>query len=128
MEILGIGIPELFFIVLLILILLGPKDMQKSGRAIGQWLNRLVRSDFFRILTRTGEEIREMPTKLMREANLEETLKEVGNIGGAINKPVAETQKAIARSFDEKQTYAPNALETPSASSAEPPQSKQNGE
>ena len=37
MDILGIGIPELFFIALIELVILGPKDMQKTGKTIGSF-------------------------------------------------------------------------------------------
>jgi hypothetical protein len=37
MEILGIGPSELLFIVVLALIILGPRDMQKAGRTLGRW-------------------------------------------------------------------------------------------
>ena len=40
MEILGIGTSELVFIVIIALIVLGPKDMQKAGRTIGKWLRK----------------------------------------------------------------------------------------
>lgn len=72
MEFLGIGAPELIFILILALILLGPKDMQQTGRTIGRWLNQLVTSDGWRALQRTSREIRNLPTTLMRDANLEE--------------------------------------------------------
>ena len=71
MEILGIGAPELIFIVIIALIVLGPKDMQKTGRTIGRWLNQLVRSDGWKAFQQTSREIRNLPTSLMREANLE---------------------------------------------------------
>ena len=71
MEILGIGAPELVFIVIIALIVLGPKDMQKTGRTIGRWLNQLVRSDGWKAFQQTSREIRNLPTNLMREANLE---------------------------------------------------------
>src|SRR5574340_260634 len=71
MEFLGIGAPELFFILIIALILLGPKDMQKAGKTIGRWLNQLVRSDWWRAFRQTSEEIRRLPTNLMREANRE---------------------------------------------------------
>ena len=41
MEILGIGASELVFIILIAIIILGPKDMQKAGRTIGRFLNQL---------------------------------------------------------------------------------------
>jgi sec-independent protein translocase protein TatB len=77
MEILGIGAPELIFIIILALIILGPRDMEKAGRTIGKWLNQLVNSDGWRAFQRTSREIRNLPTNLMRQANLDE-LKETG--------------------------------------------------
>jgi sec-independent protein translocase protein TatB len=71
MEILGIGAPELIFILLIALIVLGPKDMQKAGRTIGRWLNQLVRSDSWKVFQRTSTELRNLPRNLMREANME---------------------------------------------------------
>lgn len=75
MEFLGIGAPELIFILLIAIIVLGPKDMQKAGKTIGRWLNQLVRSDGWRALQQTSREIRKLPTTLMKESNidLEET-------------------------------------------------------
>jgi sec-independent protein translocase protein TatB len=72
MEFLGIGPSELVFIVLLAIIILGPKDMQKAGRTVGRWLNQLIRSDGWKALQRASREIRNLPTNLMREANMEE--------------------------------------------------------
>ncbi|HET6595765.1 MAG TPA: hypothetical protein VFG81_09090 [Anaerolineales bacterium] len=71
MEIFGIGASELIFILLIALIVLGPRDMQKAGRTIGRWLNQLIRSDGWRVFQRTSAELRNLPRNLMREANAE---------------------------------------------------------
>jgi sec-independent protein translocase protein TatB len=71
MEIFGIGASEIVFILIIALIVLGPRDMQKAGRTIGRWLNQLVHSDSWRIFQRTSTEIRNLPRNLMREANME---------------------------------------------------------
>lgn len=71
MDILGIGLPEIFFIVILALILLGPKDMVKAGRTIGRVLRAFVMSPTWQALRTTGREIQQIPTKLMREAGME---------------------------------------------------------
>lgn len=71
MEILGIGAPELIFILIIAIIVLGPKDMEKAGKTIGRWLNQLVRSDSWRVFQRTSAELRNLPRNLMREANME---------------------------------------------------------
>ena len=84
MEILGIGWQELIFIVVIAIIVLGPKDMEKAGRTIGRWLNQFVRSDGWKALQRASREIKNLPTNLMREANMD--LRDVGKeIGNAID-------------------------------------------
>ena len=72
MEILGIGPSELFFILLIAIIVLGPKDMQKAGKTVGRWLNGFIRSDGWKALQRASREIRNLPTTLMREANIDD--------------------------------------------------------
>ncbi len=76
MEFLGIGPSELLFIVIIALIVLGPRDMQKAGRTIGKWLRRIVTSDGWKLFQQTSREIQTLPNRLMREAALDE-LREV---------------------------------------------------
>ena len=76
MEFLGIGPAELLFIVIIALIILGPRDMQKAGRTLGKWLRRIVTSDGWRLFQQTSREIQTLPNRLMREAALDE-LKEM---------------------------------------------------
>jgi sec-independent protein translocase protein TatB len=71
MELFGVGAPELIFILLIAIIILGPKDMQRAGRTIGRWLNQLVRSDGWKVFQKTSAELRNLPRNLMREANME---------------------------------------------------------
>lgn len=80
MEILGIGAPELVFIVIIALIILGPKDMQKAGRTIGKFLRDIVTSDGWKMFQQTSRELRTLPNRLMREAN-----DEVNKIGKELN-------------------------------------------
>jgi sec-independent protein translocase protein TatB len=96
MEIFGIGAPELIFILLIAIIVLGPKDMQKAGRTIGRWLNQLIRSDSWKVFQRTSAELRNLPRNLMREANMEvaEMDREVRN---AIDPRVDPTSRTSAK-------------------------------
>ena len=71
MEVLGIGPTELVFILLIAIIVLGPKEMQNSGRTIGRWLNKLVNSDGWKTVRDTSQALRNLPNKLMRDANME---------------------------------------------------------
>jgi Sec-independent protein translocase protein TatA len=72
MEFLGIGPLELFFIILIALIVLGPKDMVKAGRTIGRFLRTLATSPTWRTIQQTSRDLRYLPNRLMREAGLEE--------------------------------------------------------
>jgi len=103
MEILGIGPSELVFIVIIALIILGPKDMQKAGKTIGKWLRDIVTSDAWKMFQQTSRELRTLPTRLMREAN-----EEINQIGNELNKT---TNMAIKQ---------PNSLDSPSRSQPMP--------
>lgn len=91
MEILGVGPEELVLIIIIALILLGPKDMQKAGRMIGSWLRKIVTSDGWKIFQQTSREIQNLPNRLMREAQFDE-LKDVGN---EIKSDLKETVDAV---------------------------------
>ena len=92
MEILGVGPSELIFIILIAIIILGPKDMQKAGRMIGRFLNQLVKSDSWKIFQQTSNELRNLPRNLMREANME----------------MLEAEKDLRRVIDPRTGSSPN--------------------
>jgi len=72
MDILGVGPMELFFVLIIALIIMGPKDMQKAGRTLGKWMNNFVRSDSWKIVKQASNKIKYLPNELMREAGIEE--------------------------------------------------------
>ena len=58
MDILGVGFPELILIFIIILIVMGPKDMQKAARTLGRWLRRARTSAAWHSLAQLRAEIR----------------------------------------------------------------------
>jgi len=84
MEFLGIGPLELLFIFLIALIVLGPKDMVKTGRTIGVFLNRVIKSPTWLAIKQTSREMRYLPNRLMREAGMEEEIKDFQEINREI--------------------------------------------
>ncbi|MCL4528857.1 MAG: twin-arginine translocase TatA/TatE family subunit [Chloroflexi bacterium] len=94
MEILGIGPEELVLILIIALILLGPKDMQKAGRMIGSWLRKVVTSDGWKLFQQTSKEIQTLPNRLMREAQFDE----LKNIGNEIKGDLRQTADAVRES------------------------------
>src|SRR5512137_422014 len=72
MEIFGIGPLEIAFILILVIIIFGPNDLVKTGKSIGRSLNKLVRSDTWKTINQTTQELKNLPNRLMREAGLDE--------------------------------------------------------
>jgi len=77
MEIFGVGILELILILVIAIIVLGPDGMVKTARSLGVWLRKVIKSPIWAQLMDTQRELREMPTRLVREAGLEEDIKEL---------------------------------------------------
>lgn len=103
MEIFGIGTSEFIFIILIAIIILGPKDMQKAGKTIGRFLNQMVKSDGWKVLQQTSNELRNLPQNLMREANME----------------MMEAEKDLRRAIDPRiGSTAPGSSPSPSVSTS----------
>ncbi len=99
MQILNVGPWEFFFVLLIALIVLGPDKMVKTGRTLGLWAYRFMRSPMWAQILDTSRELRNLPTKLVREAGLEESLKEIQeetkSIGGTLNKDLKEAADEV---------------------------------
>ncbi|NIW45051.1 MAG: hypothetical protein GWN14_10170 [candidate division Zixibacteria bacterium] len=77
MDLLGVGPLELIFVLLIIFLVLGPDDLEATGRKIGRFLSTMRKSEFWRGVNDVSKEIRSLPTTLMREAELEDAKKEI---------------------------------------------------
>jgi sec-independent protein translocase protein TatB len=89
MELFGIGPLELVFIILLAIIIFGPKDIANSSKTVGKSLNKFIRSDTWKTINQTSRELKNLPNRLMREAGLDELEKsareEMAKVETAIN-------------------------------------------
>ena len=122
MEILGVGPLELAFILVIALILLGPKDMIAAGRTFGKTLRKIVTSPAWKAVRTTGQELQQLPTRLMREAGLDE---EFDNIEKEINQATNFTidpRQAALRSPDRQvaDSTEPPAIKPEDTSNASP--------
>lgn len=112
MDFLGVGPLELFFIIIVALIVLGPRDMVKAGRTLGRWMRNIVMSPTWMAIKETSQNLRLLPNKLMREANLEEPLQQIQKdlqqttqqTNRALLGASEELQKEIKGASDELQT------------------------
>jgi len=96
MEFLGVGPMELFFIIILALIILGPHDMQKAGKTLGRWMNTLVRSDTWKLIRQASNKIKYLPNELMRDAGLEDIKNASQEISNEVNKDISQMDKDLS--------------------------------
>lgn len=77
MQLFGIGPLEFFLILIIAVIVLGPKGMVTAAREAGKMIRKLTRSPLWREIVDTSNELREMPGKIIREAGIEKDLEEL---------------------------------------------------
>jgi sec-independent protein translocase protein TatB len=110
MEFLGIGPLEFLLIVVIAVIVLGPKGMVKAAREIGLLIRKVVKSPLWRDVMDTSREIRDIPQKIVREAGIEEDLKELRrSTQGTIN----EIQKPVFTEIPKPQKPSENSAAAP---------------
>jgi sec-independent protein translocase protein TatB len=119
MNIFGIGLPELILILVIALIILNPKDISKTARAFGQFLNRLYKSDIWRNISQASDTIRQLPTRLAREAQLEE----LKNVTHAINQARDELTHDL-QSIDDASHASPPSQDAATSHDEEAPPDK----
>jgi len=77
MELLGVGPLELIFVFILTILIFGPKDLTRAGKTIGQFLNKIVRSEGWQAIQEVNREIKMLPNRLVSEAGLDEPLADI---------------------------------------------------
>ncbi len=72
MDFLGVGPLELGLILILAILIIGPRDLVKVTRTLGLWFRKLATSDAWLAMRRASQEVRTLPDRLAREAGLDE--------------------------------------------------------
>lgn len=96
MEFLGVGPLELILVIVLALVLVGPRDMAKFGRDAGRFLNRLYRSPTWRTMNDASRELRNLPTRLAREAELDTLQRDLEQAGQGLQQNVQAASEGMA--------------------------------
>lgn len=77
MEILGIGPTEFLFIIVILLLVLGPADLAQLGLKTGRLIRKMRDSQTWMIITNLGQTLRNLPNALADEVGADEILREV---------------------------------------------------
>jgi Sec-independent protein translocase protein TatA len=106
MDLFGIGLPEIICILLLVVIIFGPNDLEKMAKTIGRGLFRFFNSETFRNLRRIGE----LPAEFARKAGLDEFRATVNSTIMSPQNPPAD-QALPAASTNPEETKSENRIE-----------------
>ncbi len=110
MSLFGIGPLELIFILIIMILVLGPKNMVSAAKSLGVTLRKIVKSDLWTSIMDTSREIREIPTKLIRDAGIEEDLKSIKETTDSIKNVgnISVTSDAIVTNMPRKSDIGKN--------------------
>jgi hypothetical protein len=93
MQIFNVGPLELLFILILAFVILGPQDMVTYSRRLGRLIYRFLHSPLWYSLTGAAREFQELPRQVLRDAAMEESLKELYPPGQAM--PVIRWEEMV---------------------------------
>jgi sec-independent protein translocase protein TatB len=101
MKIFNFGIGEILFILLLVLVTFGPKSLVKTAREAGAFLRKLTKSPYWQEVWATRRELEEIPKMIAKEAQLNETVRELNrdtrsiasSVSGAVSDLIREVEK-----------------------------------
>ncbi len=119
MEFLGIGPLELLVVVLIAIVVIGPRDIGNTARSIGRMLNRMYKSEAWKTLLAASTEVRNLPNRLAREAELEELEKLANPEAAPASGPATSSSGEAAQGTPAPQSPA----EVVSSPNSEPPNS-----
>jgi len=101
MKFINVGALELLFILLLALIVLGPRKAIKTAGDVGQKVKELLNSKFWREIVTTSKEIQDLPKKIMDEADIQKTIEELERSTGEVNHALRRSQTDMRRGLTE---------------------------
>ncbi|HUF38940.1 MAG TPA: twin-arginine translocase TatA/TatE family subunit [Anaerolineales bacterium] len=77
MDVFGIGLWELLFIGLILLLVLGPTELVTLGRKTGQFIRRIRQSDTWNMVANLALALRNLPKALADETRMDEIFGDV---------------------------------------------------
>lgn len=72
MRVLNIGIREVLLLLVIMLILFGPRQLQENARKLAQTIRRIVRSDAWRSFLGVYDDVNNIKEEVIRESGIRE--------------------------------------------------------
>lgn len=117
MQIFNVGVLEILFILILAFVVLGPKRTIKTARDVGGWIRNLAKSPIWREILTTSSEIRDLPKRIMDDAELQNLIEELDLSTQEVKDILSQTQsesKAELANLEDQINLELNAIPPPS--------------
>ena len=100
MQIFGIGPLELLFILVIMILVLGPKGMVKAARESGKYIRKVTRSPLWAEIVGTSREMRNLPAKIIKDAGIQDEIDELRR--STLPSTFVEDKKTLQQKIDQK--------------------------
>jgi len=115
MKFFNLGLSEIILIVILALIIFGPGNMVKTAKEAGVLIRKITKSPYWQEVWATKRELNEIPRMLAKEAQLDETIrdlnKETKNVSSAVAASVSDLIKEVNQPVELNTIASPNSAE-----------------
>jgi len=124
MKVFNIGIGEIIFILLLVVIIFGPKSLVKTAREAGAFLRKMTQSPYWKEVWATRRELEEIPKMIAKEAQLDVTMRELDHDTRNLSSSVSSAVNDLIREVDKTGNDAPKGEVTWDGKTPEKPDDK----
>lgn len=85
MRFFNVGIREIIFLLVIMLILFGPKQMQENARNLARGIRKIVRSDTWRSFLGLVDDVNTIKDQVIRESGIQEVQDSLRSVTHQVN-------------------------------------------
>ena len=121
MKILNVSPLELIFLLVIVIIFLGPNQIVTLANRLGKLIRTVTHSEFWINVTRTADDLRRLPKEIAQESGLQESLDEINQTTQSVKQDLNTTQKELHSSKQELRKRTGEEIPSSPDSAAEEP-------
>jgi len=122
MKFFNLGLSEIIFIVIIALIIFGPENMVKTAKEAGKLVRKVTKSPYWKEVWATKRELNELPKMLAKEAELDETIRDLNKETQKMSSSVAASVSEFIKEVEEPIKKTDNELKKETAALAPTPE------
>lgn len=124
MKFFNLGLSEIIFIIIIALIIFGPENMVKTAKDAGKLVRKVTRSPYWKEVWATKRELNELPKMLAKEAELDETIRDLNKETQKMSSSVAASVSDFIKEVEEPIKKTDSELKKETAALSPSPEKK----